>query len=92
MHAATPTAISIWPLLLAGPSHGILTWPFETILYTPHPGYVGTDQIVFAVEDDRGALSNESTLTITVGHEQPPRASPLRPLRPGSRPTTARRP
>jgi len=62
-----PDGDPIYPVLISGPSHGALTIPLGTVHYTPDAGYVGLDQIVYLVQDDRGAASNVSTLTITVG-------------------------
>jgi hypothetical protein len=79
-----PDGDAIFPVLVSGPSHGILTIPIDTVHYTPDAGYVGLDQIEYLVQDDRGAASNVSTLTITVG--LPPglrcRTRPHRPPRP----------
>jgi Bacterial Ig domain len=62
-----PDGDDIFPLLVSGPSHGALTILLDGVLYSPDAGYVGLDQIVYQVQDDRGAASNVSTLTITVG-------------------------
>jgi hypothetical protein len=62
-----PDGDEIYPVLVSGPSHGVLTLPVDIFHYVPNAGYVGLDQIVYTVQDDRGAASNVSTLTITVG-------------------------
>ena len=38
-----------------------------TVLYTPNSGYSGKDTFKYTVQDDQGVLSNEATVTVTVG-------------------------
>jgi sugar lactone lactonase YvrE len=40
--------------------------PDDTITYTPTPGFVGLDTFTYTVADNRGALSNQATVTVTV--------------------------
>jgi hypothetical protein len=78
-HAACsdPDGDAIFPMLLSGPGHGVLTFPIGTFAYSPDAGYAGLDEIVYLVHDDRGAASNASTLTITIG--RPPGQTPAPP-------------
>ena len=48
-----------------------------TVTYTPTAGYTGTDTFVYTVKDNKGAVSNEATVTVTVTPSpanQPPTA------------------
>jgi len=50
------------------PEHGTLTIDPDTgrITYVPDEGYIGSDTFNYTVEDDSGAVSNESTVDINV--------------------------
>ena len=37
-----------------------------TVTYTPNTGFAGTDTFVYTVKDNKGAVSNEATVTVTV--------------------------
>src|SRR3954454_12540681 len=52
----------------AGPHHGTLAinGTGDVATYTPNPGFVGTDTIVYAAEDEFGLDSADATATLTV--------------------------
>ncbi len=51
----------------AGVSNGTLINNLNgTFNYTPAPGFIGADSFTYTVDDNRGATSNEATVTITV--------------------------
>jgi hypothetical protein len=59
-----PTSISI----VSQPINGLLTINNNgTVVYTPNTGFTGTDSFMYNVKDDKGAVSNEATVTISVG-------------------------
>ncbi|MBC9798701.1 Ig-like domain-containing protein, partial [Sinomicrobium weinanense] len=41
--------------------------PDGTVEYTPNTGYEGEDSFTYTVKDDEGYISNEATVTITIG-------------------------
>jgi len=43
-----------------------------TVLYTPTPGYIGTDSFVYTIDDTLGDVSNQATFSITITHAAPP--------------------
>jgi VCBS repeat-containing protein len=51
--------------VISGPVHGELSGAGKNRMYTPDPGYTGTDSFTFRVSD-KSADSNEATVTITV--------------------------
>lgn len=48
-----------------GASHGSVSIQGAQILYTPNPGYVGSDSFTYTIEDEGGATSNAS-VAVTV--------------------------
>ena len=53
--------------IVTAPSSGTATVNGDTIVYTPNTGFTGTDTLTYTVEDAQGTVSNEATVTITVG-------------------------
>ncbi len=48
-------------------SHGTTSVnPDGTVLYTPASGYRGNDSFTYTVNDDKGAVSNKATVSITI--------------------------
>ena len=53
--------------VVAGPSHGIAAAEADgTVTYTSDAGYTGSDIFSYNVKDNKGAASNEATVTVTV--------------------------
>ena len=46
-----------------------------TVTYTPNDGFDGGDSFTYTVDDNQGATSNQATVTITVGPNDPPVAN-----------------
>jgi hypothetical protein len=55
--------------LTGSPANGVVSVdPVDgSLVYTPNPGFVGTDIVRYTVQDDSGEASNEATVVITVG-------------------------
>jgi hypothetical protein len=72
------------------PQHGTITYPGDgTVVYTPNPGYVGTDSFIyFAWEEDAlGLDSDDATMSITVTSPPPITRTPIQlPLPPVAAP------
>ncbi|MGQ4810592.1 hypothetical protein NKDENANG_04071 [Candidatus Entotheonellaceae bacterium PAL068K] len=51
--------------IVAGPSHGA-TVVTGVVVYTPAPGFVGTDSFRYTVDDEQENTSNIATVTVTV--------------------------
>ena len=50
-----------------GPSHGLLALQLDgSFVYTPNPGFTGTDSFQYTVDDTTPLTSNVATVTITV--------------------------
>jgi hypothetical protein len=60
----------------AGPQHGTLQGTAPVLIYTPSPGYVGSDQLSFQVSDGQ-ANSNTAVVTIQVVAGPPPEEKKL---------------
>jgi len=57
-------------VVTSGPSNGSVEIIGDgTIIYTPEAGFIGTDTLMYTVQDNDGATSNEATVTITVREE-----------------------
>ncbi len=53
--------------VVVSPSRGTATVNADgTVLYSPSPGFIGTDEFRYSVKDDVGATSNVATVTVTV--------------------------
>jgi hypothetical protein len=61
-----PDGDPMWPSLVSGPSHGAFTVDRGTLIYTPKPGFEGTDEVRFQVSDPRGGVSNVATALFVV--------------------------
>ncbi|MFQ5648305.1 MAG: Ig-like domain-containing protein [bacterium] len=59
-----PATVTIGTL----PAHGAVSLNSATgvATYTPSSGFTGADQFTYRVEDDRGAVSNEASVAVTV--------------------------
>jgi hypothetical protein len=61
-----PTSVSIKTYT----TNGTLTTTNEgIIIYKPNSGFTGVDSFTYNVKDDKGAVSNDATVTITVGDD-----------------------
>ncbi|HEY4190967.1 MAG TPA: MBG domain-containing protein, partial [Candidatus Limnocylindrales bacterium] len=75
------------PVIVTGPDHG--TARIGSIIYTPDPGFSGTDHVVYRVcSPNDQTLCDDATLTITVASDAPQTDSgsigtPLGPVRAG---------
>jgi regulation of enolase protein 1 (concanavalin A-like superfamily) len=60
-----------------GPTNGTATADPETaeVSYAPDAGFVGTDTFTYTVDDDDGAASNPTTVTVQVQDVAPPPSS-----------------
>ncbi len=59
------------PIIVSGPSHG--TARIGSIIYTPDPGFAGTDEVVYRIcSPNDQQLCSDTTLTITVASSAPP--------------------
>jgi gliding motility-associated-like protein/uncharacterized repeat protein (TIGR01451 family) len=59
--------------IIEQPLHGTVTLgPDGTLIYTPEPGYTGTDTFKYRVKDENGNWTNVATVTITI------KANPLK--------------
>ncbi|NLY02168.1 MAG: cadherin-like domain-containing protein, partial [Rhodopirellula sp.] len=60
-------------LVVAQPAHGTATVSAATgeITYTPATDFVGDDRFSYTVADDKGAVSNEATVSVTVDDRVP---------------------
>jgi hypothetical protein len=68
----------------SGPANGTVTVDPATgvVTYTPKAGFTGADSFKYTVKDDRGAPSNEATVTVQVTEaNQPPSVSAGGPYR-----------
>jgi hypothetical protein len=70
-YAFEPVILSGGPIIKVGlgdvlPSHGTAIVTGTSILYTPTPGYVGTDTFTYSVQDS-GLLISTSTVSVSVG-------------------------
>jgi VCBS repeat-containing protein len=62
------------PQIVAGPAHGTAT--VGSIIYTPNPGFSGTDQVVYRIcSPTDQTVCDDATLTVTVA-AAPPTAPP----------------
>jgi hypothetical protein len=62
-------------VIVIGPMNGIaIVQADKTILYTPSPGYIGSDNITYKIQDEWGQSSNNALIAITV---RPPNAAPI---------------
>jgi hypothetical protein len=67
-----PTSVTV----TGGPSNGstVVNSTTGAVTYTPNPEFFGIDTFTYTVEDDSGAVSNETTVTITVNSVNDPPA------------------
>lgn len=54
------------------PMHGTLTGVAPALTYAPDPDFAGIDTFTFRASDPQGAMSNQATVTITVGDANDP--------------------
>jgi Ca2+-binding RTX toxin-like protein len=65
-------------VITQAPSHGTATtlpvgsFPPGFVLYTPSPGYAGSDSFGYTVRDNSGAVSNQALVTLNIVPNQPP--------------------
>ncbi len=54
------------------PAGGTLVLDLQagTVTYTSNPGFVGQDSFLYTVRDNRGGVSNQATVTVTIPGEQ----------------------
>ncbi|PKM42241.1 MAG: hypothetical protein CVV05_19070 [Gammaproteobacteria bacterium HGW-Gammaproteobacteria-1] len=76
---ADSTLIRVRQNLVTPPSHGTLTiYSTGYFIYTPDPGYSGSDSFRYTARDELNLISNEAVVTITVEAalpNQPPTAA-----------------
>ena len=65
LSATDPDGDRLTYAIVSGPASGLLTGPVTNLIYTPDPGFNGTDSFTFVASDGQ-ATSNVSTVTITV--------------------------
>ncbi|SJZ64880.1 Ig-like domain-containing protein, partial [Sediminibacterium ginsengisoli] len=54
-------------VVVAQPAHGTVTIrPDGTVIYTPAPGYEGTDVFTYTILDNNGEISNVATVNLTI--------------------------
>jgi hypothetical protein len=58
--------------IVTGPAHGSLTGTAPNVTYTPAPGFTGTDQFTFQVND---GLTNSAVATVSITVNGPPALS-----------------
>lgn len=63
--------------IVSGPTNGVLTGSAPAVIYTPNPGYVGSDSFTYKAND--GKLdSNLATVSINVAPAIPPKITSVR--------------
>ena len=77
-----PNDVNLKFSMLSMPQKGKLSTgtTFNTVTYTPNPGFSGTDSFTYKATDGQGVSSNIATVTITVNatqNNQPPTANNL---------------
>ncbi len=59
--------------VVTAPANGtVAVDSFGQVVYTPAPGFNGTDSFAYTVTDQEGAVSNMATVSVTVVPNQPP--------------------
>jgi hypothetical protein len=71
LSGSDPEGAALSYRIVSGPAHGALSSAPPNVIYTPAPGYVGTDQFTFAVSDGQ-IESPPVTVSLTV-KAAPPR-------------------
>ncbi|ODU01413.1 MAG: hypothetical protein ABS79_01700 [Planctomycetes bacterium SCN 63-9] len=59
--------------VVTAPANGtVAVDSFGQVVYTPAPGFNGTDSFAYTITDSSGAVSNAATVSVTVVPNQPP--------------------
>jgi hypothetical protein len=80
LQASDPEANPLTFALAQFPSNGKLTGQAPKLMYTPNPGFIGTDAFSFTVSDG-AATSAPATITIIVPGSKPPPAPAATPTK-----------